>query len=309
MDNVDFKLNVVPVDVDLKELTERGTPDYPVAIYENNFADFLTGRVPWHWHEETELLYVESGQMLLRYGEETATLNPGDGAFINASVLHAMVRPAGVKDCRLLSIVFSPRLIAGLPQGHLELKFIQPLENCRKLPGLIFRPDIPWQAEVLDAFLAAFGAYKSRAFGHELLLIEQLTGIWRRMVTENRKVLHIHRKSEADNRIKQMLVFIQRHYAERLTLLDIASAANVSERACTRVFMEKMHLTPITYLNALRVRVAAEKLRHTDLPVGEIGAAVGFEGDSYFCKVFKASLGCSPREYRNRQEARQPFTK
>jgi AraC-like DNA-binding protein len=309
MDNLVSQLNVIPLDHDLRELTARGTPDFPVAIYDNSFSDFLTGRVPWHWHEDTELICLTGGEMLLRFSQQTCTLHEGEGAFINAGVMHAMAKAPGVKDCRLHSVVFSPSLIAGLPQGLCEQKFILPLISSKKLTALILRPQEPWQNEALTAFETAFSACKSRSFGHELLLVESLTGIWRRIVTENRKLLHIGRRKESDDRIKKMLVFIQQHYAEHLTLPLIAASANVFPRVCTRCFSEKMHTTPFTYLNALRVRVAAEKLRHTDLPVSEISAQAGFEGDSYFSKVFKASLGCSPREYRKGREQRQPFTK
>lgn len=300
MDNRVETLHIIPVDRDLRELTERGTPDFPVAMYDTAFSDYLTGKVPWHWHGETELIYLLKGEVDLRYGSQTATIRAGSGAFINANILHSMARSKANVPCRLLSIVFSPSLITGLPQGVCEQKFILPLQNCKKLPGMVFQPEVHWQAEVLDGFQTAFQAYKRHTFGYELMVIEELTGIWRRMVVQNRGLLHITKPRQDDDRIKQMLIYIQQNYEKRLTLSDIAASANISPRACTRCFQEKMHITPFAYLNALRVRVAAEKLRHTELSVGEIAEAVGFDGDSYFAKVFKSAIGCSPREYRNR---------
>ncbi len=301
MDNTIEQLHVIPVDKDLMELTARGTPDFPVGMYDNTFSDFLTGDVPWHWHGEVEFIYMLDGEIYLRYGEQTAIIEAGSGAFINANTLHSMLCVDAKAHCRMISIAFSPSLIAGLPHGLCEQKFVVPLENCKNLPCVKFEPGIHWQAEVLKAFQTSFQAYKSHDFACELIVIEQLTGIWRRIVTQNRALLQIPNPRAGDERIKQMLVFIQKNFANRITLKDIACSAHISERACTRCFQEKLHITPFAYLNALRVRVAAEKLRNSQMTIGEIAASVGFEGDSYFSKVFRIAIGCSPREYRNRE--------
>ena len=303
------QLHVIPIDRDMKELTARGTPDFPVAMYDNDYAEFLTGRVPWHWHPETELIYVVSGEISLRYGERSAVLSAGEGAFIRSNTLHSMVRTVPGSRCKQLSVVFSPSLIAGLPQGVCEQKFIHTLVNCHSLPAVPLRPDVLWQADALRAILAAFEAYRAHEYGYELAVVEQLTGVWRRIVQENRAALDSVQGDADDGRIKTMLIFLQQNYMRRLTLEQIAASANISPRACTRCFRERMHTTPFTYLNALRIRVAAEKLRHTELPVGEIGTSVGFEGESYFSKVFKSALGCTPRAYRRQPPAIQPFTK
>ena len=161
-------------------------------------------------------------------------------------------------------------------------------------------PDAGWQEETLGALDAAFAAYKNRAFAYELVVVEQLTGIWRRIVTKNRAELALTKPDAGDERIKQMLVFLQQNYTRRVTLKEIAASAHISERACTRCFQEKLRQSPFTYLNALRVRAAADKLHSGDLPVSAIAEAVGFETGSYFSKVFRAAVGCSPRAYRSR---------
>ena len=293
------QLHVIPVGSDLMELTRRGTPDFPVAMYDNAFSAFLTGRVPWHWHEEAELLYVTQGRLTLQYGEQTASLGPGEGAFINVNTLHAMTPEAEQAPCEMRTIVFSPALVEGMPHGVCRQKFGAPLASCKCLPCVILREDGDWRTEVLDAFHKAFDAYGERAFGFELVVTEQLMGIWRRIVTQNRALLEQTRADAGDERIKSMLLFLQSHYAEPLTLSQIADAAHISERACTRCFREKLNTTPFAFLNTIRVRAAAEQLRATDLPVGEIAAQVGFDGASYFAKVFREATGCSPRAFRS----------
>ena len=236
----------------------------------------------------------------LHCGDRAAIINPGEGMFVNANVLHSVTDADPAHACHMVTIVFSASLIAGLPQGVCQQKFIEPLESCKTLPYIHFLPHVPWHAEVLDALSTAFAAYQSQTFGFELIVLEQLTGVCRRIITENRAKLHIAKTGTDDERIKQMLVFIQQHYEEKLALSEIAASAHISKRACTRCFQEKLHVTPFQYLHAVRIRVAAEMLRHSENPVGEIADAVGFADNSYFAKVFKATLGCSPRAYRIR---------
>ena len=51
-------------------------------------------------------------------------------------------------------------------------------------------------------------------------------------------------------------------------------------------------------MKELRIRRAAELLRHTSAPISEIAAAVGYESASKFTVAFKDSTGLLPKQYR-----------
>lgn len=69
-----------------RELTVHGTAAFPIACYHD---DLEAAPVPWHWHEELELLIASEGGVLAAAAGEKYTLAEGDGLFINAGVLHA----------------------------------------------------------------------------------------------------------------------------------------------------------------------------------------------------------------------------
>ena len=48
----------VSIDQQGRELVEHGTPLFPVACYHDNISE---AEVPWHWHDELEVLIVETG--------------------------------------------------------------------------------------------------------------------------------------------------------------------------------------------------------------------------------------------------------
>ena len=69
-----------------RELTAHGTAAFPIACYHD---DLEAAPVPWHWHEELELLIASEGRVLAAAAGEKYQLDEGDGIFINAGVLHA----------------------------------------------------------------------------------------------------------------------------------------------------------------------------------------------------------------------------
>ena len=102
----------------------------------------------------------------------------------------------------------------------------------------------------------------------------------------------------AAERMKQMLRFVEEHYAEELTVERIAASVALSESACLRSFRQMLGITPIQYVKQFRVEKAAELLRSTRLKTGEIGMECGFADGSYFIKTFREIKHCTPKEYR-----------
>ena len=99
------------------------------------------------------------------------------------------------------------------------------------------------------------------------------------------------------------LQYIKEHYAQDVTLEQLAQSANVSKAECLRCFHQTMDMTPYKYLMEYRLSQTAELLKKTDKPVGEIAASVGFRQVSHFGKCFREKTGLSPRDYRKGEQA------
>ena len=94
------------------------------------------------------------------------------------------------------------------------------------------------------------------------------------------------------------LNYIKEHYADEITLEDLAQSAGVSKSECLRCFKLSMQDTPYHYLLEYRLQAATDLLTNSALSVGEVTQAVGFQSQSHFGKLFKMRLGCSPKDYR-----------
>ena len=99
-----------------------------------------------------------------------------------------------------------------------------------------------------------------------------------------------------------MLVYIHTHYADELSLKDIADAGTMSIAQCNRCFNKMLNVTPYEYLIQYRLQNATNLLKDTTLNVTEISEIVGFNNVTHFIQSFKMVYGISPKKYRMRED-------
>lgn len=95
--------------------------------------------------------------------------------------------------------------------------------------------------------------------------------------------------------------YIHQHYAESISISDIANYFGIKRRYLTSVFQRYIGTSPIEYLTAYRIRKAQELLCLTEKQILEISNSVGYIDNLYFSRVFKKKTGMSPTEYRKHQ--------
>lgn len=101
--------------------------------------------------------------------------------------------------------------------------------------------------------------------------------------------------------------YVRKNYMNKLTLEETAAFVYLSPAYFSRIFKDEMGLNFSTYLNQYRVEAARKRLLNDTASLSEIAVAVGFEGQSYFSKVFKKMTGVTPGKYReSRGLARTP---
>jgi len=281
-----------------RELICHGNTMFPVACYHDDLRDMP---VPWHWHEELEVLIVEKGSVRVGVNGADYVLKQGEGFFINTGVLHGVWPEDSAQECRLHSIVFRPGFVGGTPESVLWQKYVEPLISDTGRGWVCFTGSQAWEREALGAIEAGWQACAAEAEGFEFTVREQLSKII--LLLEQyalpRKKPSAKKLRETE-RIKDMLSYIQNGYAEEMTLAQIAESANVSENECMRCFRSVIGVSPMQYVRQTRLQKAAELLLLTDRKVTDIGSACGFQEMSYFAKAFRVQYGCTPSQFRLR---------
>lgn len=92
--------------------------------------------------------------------------------------------------------------------------------------------------------------------------------------------------------------YVAQHYAENITVADMADAASVSSSYLIRLFKRSLGTTPYNYLLRYRITKARELLDETNRPVVQVAHDVGFSNESNFSYRFSKMVGQSPRAYR-----------
>lgn len=279
-----------------KELQPHGSLEFPCAGYSSRYGDRREDSIPWHWHEEIEIVYIRSGRMEIKIPAQSFFLEKGDCVVINGNVLHF---GAAAPECELCSLVFSPSLIAGKEDSVFAKKYMQPLLTCNGFCGYHIKAGS--DENVARLFLCAFEALAKDRYGYEFTVRENLSRI----------CLFLHEKlnpraekqdiplDQDSLRIRKMLAFIHKNYADDISLSEIAGTAGISERECLRCFQKTIQLSPVQYLLKYRIMRGAEMLsgNPTD-SISEIATLCGFDSPSNFSKLFKRFYNCTPREYR-----------
>lgn len=108
----------------------------------------------------------------------------------------------------------------------------------------------------------------------------------------------VRKQSRGVSQISFALHYIGVHYAEELTIGDLAEVSHMSETHFRRVFQKIMNMTPSDYLNLVRVQMACEYMKkHTD-GMELVAERCGFQSVSTFNRNFKKVLDITPYQWK-----------
>ncbi len=101
--------------------------------------------------------------------------------------------------------------------------------------------------------------------------------------------------------LKQAIRYIRTHYAEQITLDELATHCSVSKQQLIRYFHSTFHMTPIAYITDYKISRAKDLLfNQPHLTIKEVSDELGFSDQHYFSKVFTKVAGETPSQYRQR---------
>ena len=205
----------------------------------------------------------------------------GTGGFVNSNVLHATHLPDGTQQTVQLLHIFDPLLIAGAPDSRIAQRLCAAGRRLRCAGcGSAFRRTSPRRPRCSRRSGGRLPSPRQED-GYELRLREALSGVWLALAAQA-AALPAGRPDPADGKIKQMLTYVHEHYAEQISIAALAASAYLSERECFRVFREKLHTSPGSYIRRYRVQMACRMLAETTQTAAAIGYACGLGSSSYF---------------------------
>ena len=250
------------------ELSRDSNPR-TVAWYANN-NQFLT-----HFHSTIELAYVESGSICALQNGVTHQV-PAGHLIVNSSYMvhgYSSPEPSRIIVCTIpLSTVPSLRNVLRQKSFAQSIVDVQDLEECRRLMRMMAAPSAMSNIHYVNSLGEALLA----------LLIERVG-------------LADNAATDEGDLIKRILVYLQEHASEPLTVSQAAAHFGYSDGRFSHIFNEHIGCSFTRYLNRLRINMAQQMLKQHDLPLVDIATACGFSSLRTFHRVYKDFTGETPR--------------
>lgn len=99
--------------------------------------------------------------------------------------------------------------------------------------------------------------------------------------------------------IQQAKEYIAKNYEKNISLTDISEQVYLNPSYFSRIFKQQCGINVVDYVNKVRIDVAKELLKNTNMKVVDVAEKVGFNSSGYFSNVFRRYTGENPKDYRN----------
>jgi AraC-like DNA-binding protein len=100
------------------------------------------------------------------------------------------------------------------------------------------------------------------------------------------------------SQIQHALDYVKDHYFTNIPIETLAEACHISETHFRRLFGTTMNMSPVEYINLVRVEKACELMKKNQDSMADIAVKVGFQTVSTFNRNFKKIFGVSPYQWK-----------
>lgn len=281
-----------------KEKKSHGDQNFPFSIYicsiPNDFPEVLM-----HWHEEIEIIYIKEGKGIISVDLEKRVLTAPALVFVRPGQLHSIAQYER-ESMEYVNYIFHPRLLKSHDDDVFDQQYLTPLFD-----GTIQYPVfIKEQSPVFFSLCAPLlGCEETES---PLMVKSCLFYLCSRMQEFFPERSGSMVRRESMERIKTVLIYMQEHYKENITVTDAAAQVDLSENHFMRFFKQTLGVSFVTYLKNYRLTKAEEMLHATDASILDIAQDNGFQNVSYFIREFKNKYGDTPLKYRRQKSS--PYT-
>lgn len=245
----------------------------------------------FHFHKEIELLYVMEGKMTYSTSHGTFELGSGDVAFFNSNVPHSTTVESEILDNVVVQFL-SPAKFSN------NLKYLGMILETDSVTDCIFRSGEPETDEICQYISAMITANEHREIAYNYSVIANIYLI---ISLLHRKSLLVDNISLIRNdlleKIMPVVEYINSNYSENITLKELSDILHLNEQYFSRLFKKATGITPIEYLNFVRIYEAGKLIKSGE-NASVAALKTGFSSLSYFNRVFKKQKNCSPMEYK-----------
>ena len=281
----------------LKETIKHGSTSYAFSKIDV-VSDYSMLFASNHWHDETEIIYIDQGCLRLTINNKHYIGTAGDIFIINSGELHEVYGETA--PIVYTALVFDFNMLSFRSDDFAQKNFITPIlsetilfsnkiEKCEKAYKLL-----KYISEVNITKPSSYTLSTKASLLHFFsLMIEN----------ENFAPSHISSQDDEKNSLlKAIVTYIDENYTSEIELSEISNHFNMSPKYFCRFFKKHFHRTFVTYLNEIRIENSVHLLSKNNIPITEVAISCGFSNMSYFTRTFKKKIGFTPSQFKKHKQ-------
>lgn len=249
-----------------------------------------------HDHHFFELTYITSGTAEHTLNGTRSILKPNHFFFIDLGSYHSFEH---TKNLELINCLFVPEFIDETLQGCEaldELLHSVMIRYSRLTVGQTWADQIFYdESGKIGTLLSEMvDEYEHQQLGSNEIFrchLKEILILTLRILVESDK-------TSSDSITNEVINFVHKHYRESLTLQTFCDKKHYNLSYISRRFKQETGITFREYVQKTRIEKCCELLTGSDMTVGEIASAVGYDDIQFFHTIFKRLLHMTPKEYR-----------
>ena len=251
-----------------------------------------------HFHNCLEIGICHSGSATLRFcGNKELSICEGDITCIPRNIPHTTFSAPGTTS-RWSYLFFDPR--------QLFAELLSPNSPTPSTPNDVASYVIPAKASANISFLAQASIRElSQPSPTHILVKSYLFTLFTEITRFQSQNAEVSRKEEnagsgetSIQRIAPALDYIEDNYMNQFPVETLAALCHMSLTHFRRIFLQVMDVSPLHYLNGVRITKACELLTNTNRTILDIAESTGFSTLSNFHRQFSQMIHLTPSEYR-----------
>lgn len=286
--------NLHSLALEQKENAKHGEAFFPIQKYITRLApDYPV--ITTHWHEEAELTLITEGNCSYQIDLIEYEAKEGDILFIPPLLLHS-ISLGNCKEYFSETYVFHMNFLGGNSTDICSTRYLTPMMNQELSVPCLIRSEHPVYPSLRKIFNQITTLYNEAVIGYELALKSLfLQAIFLLLQ-------YSARKPSSDNKIisdklKNVLDYVELHYAEPISVTDLAKQCYFSDYHFMRFFKKHMNMTCVEYINNLRLEKSVELFEQGNSSILDVSLSVGFHNLSYFHRAFKKKYHITPLSF------------
>ncbi len=242
-----------------------------------------------HFHSNIEVVYVLKGSMEITINGQTRVLHRRDLAVSNSYEIHTYNTPVS-SHCKIL-LIPTDMVNSFILQSQgktFATPFLPAGDHDRRLREVIYN-------------LAEFDESDTS------LMLKGYLYVLLGLLSEKLGLTDQNYRSGASDLIRKILIYLEQHYTESLTIEGIAHYYGYSKGYLSRLFNANLNCSFNHYLNLLRARHAARLIRNTAYSMDEIAYQSGFQSVRTFHRAFQKYYDTTPLDYKKKKVVDRSF--